>query len=454
MKKIYCLAMAMSALCLSASTAYAAPELAEKTYNDLTGLQLLYSGAPMMGKTVKFTPDPSDPSKATLVMNSSFDLSQIPGMPEELKEPLAGSGVLPGTPETTLEITLDDAGNFSGNGETEFLSYTYSGNVSESALQLSIEGELNNTAVVGNWEPVPYYYNEDTWELESDPIKIEWVSEAGVELFEGYEMPMADLLKMLVALPLIENEDGTMLNVSQKLNEAFKKASFLNDGNITASVVTAEGVSVDSPLNLSQYVLADNATMLLFLDPTAIAMADANTPKAVRRAAEGELPIDIDINAILGNVLAQVGPMLSQGVPLSYSVAEDGAAKKLTIYIDERVILPLLKENVLPLLENEELIDMLVAMIGEDPEMAAYAEMIPAIVKGLVNVINTTTEIKIGVEFGVYGAGVGTIASQPAGNAAIVGRYNLQGQPVSEDYEGFTVVRYSDGSARKVMNRR
>ena len=313
--------MAMSALCLSASTAYAAPELAEKTYNDLTGLQLLYSGAPMMGKTVKFTPDPSDPSKATLVMNSSFDLSQIPGMPEELKEPLAGPGVLPGTPETTLEITLDDAGNFSGNGETEFLSYTYSGNVSESALQLSIEGELNNTAVVGNWEPVPYYYNEDTWELESDPIKIEWVSEAGVELFEGYEMPMADLLKMLVALPLIENEDGTMLNVSQKLNEAFKKASFLNDGNITASVVTAEGVSVDSPLNLSQYVLADNATMLLFLDPTAIAMADANTPKAVRRAAEGELPIDIDINAILGNVLAQVGPMLSQGVPLSYSVA-------------------------------------------------------------------------------------------------------------------------------------
>ena len=454
MKKIYGLAIAMSALCLGASTAYAAPELAEKTYTDLTGLQLLYSGAPMVGKTVKFTPNASDPSKATLVMNSSFDLSLIPGVPEELQMPIAGPGVLPGTPETILEITLDDAGNFSGSGSTEFLSYNYSGNVSESALQLSIDAQLYNQAVVGDWEPAPYYYNEETWTVDSDPIKIEWESEAGVELFEGYEMPMADLLKLLVALPLIENPDGTLLNVSQKLNEVFKMASFLNDGNLTASVVRADGVAVDSPLNLSQYVLADDATMLLFLDPTAIAMADAGAEEAPRRE-EGEIP-GIDINAILANVLAQVSPMLSQGAPLSYELAksEDKSGTKLTISIDERILLPLLQQNVLPLLENEELIEMLVAMISEDPDMAMYAEMIPAMAEGLVNVINTTTSIKIGVEFWVYGVGVNEIASQPAGDATIVGRYNLQGQPVSDGYEGITVVRYSDGSARKVMSRR
>lgn len=454
MNKIYGLAIAMSALCLGASTAYAAPELAEKTYTDLTGLQLLYSGAPMVGKTVKFTPDASDPSKATLVMNSSFDLSQIPGVPEELQVPIAGPGVLPGTPETILEITLDDAGNFSGSSSTEFLSYNYSGNVSESALQLRIDAQLYNQAVIGDWKPAPYYYNEETWTVDSDPVKIEWESEAGVELFEGYEMPMADLLKLLVALPLIENPDGTLLNVSQKLNEVFKMASFLNDGNLTASVVRADGVAVNSPLNLSQYVLADDATMLLFLDPTAIAMADAAAVEAPRRE-EGEIP-GIDINAILANVLAQVSPMLSQGAPLSYELAksEDKSGTKLTISIDERILLPLLQQNVLPLLENEELIEMLVAMISEDPDMAMYAEMIPAMAEGLVNVINTTTSIKIGVEFWVYGTGVNEIASQPAGDATIVGRYNLQGQPVSDGYEGITVVRYSDGSARKVMSRR
>ena len=231
-------------------------------------------------------------------------------------------------------------------------------------------------------------------------------------------------------------------------------ASFLNDGNITASVVRADGVAVNSPLNLSQYVLADDATMLLFLDPTAIAMADAGAAEAPRRE-EGEIP-GIDINAILANVLAQVSPMLSQGAPLSYVLAksEDKSGTKLTISIDERILLPLLQQNVLPLLENEELIEMLVAMISEDPEMAVYAEMIPAMAEGLVNVINTTTSIKIGVEFWVYGVGVNEIASQPAGDATVVGRYNLQGQPVSDGYEGITVVRYSDGSARKVMSRR
>lgn len=452
MKKIYGLAIAMSALCLGASTVYAAPELAEKTYTDLTGLQLLYSGAPMVGKTVKFTPNASDPSKATLVMNSSFDLSLIPGVPEELQMPIAGPGVLPGTPETILEITLDDAGNFSGSGSTEFLSYNYSGNVSESALQLSIDAQLYNQAVIGDWEPAPYVYGE--WDVETTPIAITWESEAGVKLFGDEEVPMESLLKILMIMPIIENPDGTLLNVAEKLNEVFKKATFLNDGNITASVVRADGVAVDSPLNLSQYVLADDATMLLFLDPTAIAMADAGAAEAPRRE-EGGIP-GIDINAILANVLAQVSPMLAQGAPLSYELAksEDKSGTKLTISIDERILLPLLQQNVLPLLENEELIEMLVAMISEDPDMAMYAEMIPAMAEGLVNVINTTTSIKIGVEFWVYGTGVNEIAPQPAGDATIVGRYNLQGQPVSDGYEGITVVRYSDGSARKVMSRR
>lgn len=452
MKKIYGLAIAMSALCLGASTAYAAPELAEKTYTDLTGLQLIYSGAPMVGKTVKFTPDASDPSKATLVMNSSFDLSQIPGVPEELQMPIAGPGVLPGTPETILEITLDDAGNFSGSGSTEFLSYNYTGNVSESALQLSIDAQLYNQAVIGDWEPAPYVYGE--WDVETTPIAITWESEAGVKLFGDEEVPMESLLKILMIMPIIENPDGTLLNVAEKLNEVFKKATFLNDGNITASVVRADGVAVDSPLNLSQYVLADDATMLLFLDPTAIAMADAGAAEAPRRE-EGGIP-GIDINAILANVLAQVSPMLAQGAPLSYELAksEDKSGTKLTISLDDRILLPLLQQNVLPLLQNEELIEMLVAMLSEDPDFAFYAAMIPSIAEGLVNVINTTTSIKIGVEFWVYGTGVDEITAQPAGDATIVGRYNLQGQPVSDGYEGITVVRYSDGSARKVMSRR
>lgn len=40
----------------------------------------------------------------------------------------------------------------------------------------------------------------------------------------------------------------------------------------------------------------------------------------------------------------------------------------------------------------------------------------------------------------------------PIKQKEVIGRYNLNGQLVSDDYEGFTIVRYSDGSTKKIMN--
>ena len=34
-----------------------------------------------------------------------------------------------------------------------------------------------------------------------------------------------------------------------------------------------------------------------------------------------------------------------------------------------------------------------------------------------------------------------------------IGRYNLLGAPVSENYDGIVIIRYSDGSTSKVMNK-
>lgn len=47
-------------------------------------------------------------------------------------------------------------------------------------------------------------------------------------------------------------------------------------------------------------------------------------------------------------------------------------------------------------------------------------------------------------------AGIGD-AQVSAEEKTVVGRYDLQGRPVSDSYSGMVVVRYSDGSVRKVM---
>ena len=33
-----------------------------------------------------------------------------------------------------------------------------------------------------------------------------------------------------------------------------------------------------------------------------------------------------------------------------------------------------------------------------------------------------------------------------------ISRYNLEGYPVNKDYRGIVIIRYSDGSIRKVIN--
>ena len=42
-----------------------------KTYADASGLTLTYSGAPMLGKQVVFTPDANDITKATLTLSGA-----------------------------------------------------------------------------------------------------------------------------------------------------------------------------------------------------------------------------------------------------------------------------------------------------------------------------------------------------------------------------------------------
>lgn len=436
--------------------------LTEKDYTMASGLQLTYSGAPMLGKTVKFIPDATDATKGTLVLTGSFDMSVIPDIPEDFKKVVPAPGVIPGSPEFRLNVTLQPAADgksqeFKGDEETDFLTFSYAGSVSDETLVLNItDAKLKNTALAGNWKPKPYIFDDMWQEVQSEPIRIVWESEEGLDLF-GSPMPIADLLALVTRMPLIdvpEDGEGTGKNVSEKLCELLKQLSFLNDGNITADVVTAGGKAVTSPLNTVQYVVTGDNAFLLYLDPTAIAAADAEVKKAPR-AGEGEEPVQPelpDFSKILANVMAQVTPLLANGMPMVYEKSDEG----LFVGIDEQVLLPILKQNVVPILENEALIQMLCSILEEDPDYGAMAGMIPGIASSLAKVINTTTKIQVGLELIDYTSGVECLPAEKS-DAALrteTGRYNLAGERVSADYEGIVIIRYNDGTAAKRIVRK
>lgn len=449
-KKV-CAKTLLAVTILAASTQEINAALAEKTYDMNSGLNLSYSGEPMVGKRVKFTPDASDATKATLTMSSLFDLSAIPDIPESLKQTVAAPGVLPGSAETVLPITLSEGANgeftFSGNASTGYLTYKYSGKVSGSALSLAItDATLLNQKLTGSWNTTPYVTDEYGYEMLSTPAHIVWTSDKDLEVMEGFELPMENLLMLVTALPIINEQ-----NIVTLLPETFKRVDFLSDGNMTANVIS-EGKDITTPINMVQYVVKDDNSMLLFLDPTAIAAFDAQekAPVAKTKAATRGGIADLDINNILGNVVAQVAPMLSEGLPLGYTMDDE----TLTVFIGEDVLLPLFQKNVVPLLKDTELVQQISDLLAQsdDETMASMAAMIPGIAASLVEVIEGTTKIEIGVNFDKANqAAIGSIAVDA--DKVETGRYNVQGQKVGPDYRGVVVVRFSDGSAMKTVVR-
>lgn len=47
--------------------------------------------------------------------------------------------------------------------------------------------------------------------------------------------------------------------------------------------------------------------------------------------------------------------------------------------------------------------------------------------------------------------GVGVESVTADSTKTITGRYNLSGTPVDEDYKGLVIVRFSDGTAKKII---
>lgn len=361
----------------------------ENVYTAENGLELNYSNAPMIGKSVKFEPNDKG---ARLTLYSTFDLSAMP-LADQAASTIAGPGVIPGSPETVLDVKLKDDGDnarFSGKSENQYCKFEYEGIVSNTGLKLNINNaKLNDTRICNTWELAPMVLDDETYEVTSNPIHVVWESGADID-FLGSPLPPKDLLKVLMVMPLLNDMSVT---IPDALTDALKYVSFLEDGNIVAYYKDVENGATDyapSSMNMAQYVLTGDNSMLFFLNPQAV-IAEAATPA---KSSEGEAP-SIDIDALMGNIMAQLIPMLPNGVPMAYNLNGD----KLNVYLDTNVLLPLLKQNVLPLLRDEALVKSLVDMVAADPDMAFIADMLPGMITSVADVIEQTTRIEVGLAF-------------------------------------------------------
>lgn len=367
----------------------------QTTFNSENGLQLTYNGAPLLGKKVTFTPDATEATKATLRLEGEFDLSGIlKGQRSNMTSP-TGPGVFPGSPVTTLSVDLSINENqctFSGVSETEYCTFSYAGKVTAGTMDLSFtDVTLKNTALAGTvWKPTPLANTEDGG--MDEPIHFVWKSgtKAAIEIFLGYlsEIEINDLLLLALRFPLFDDGSGDRVSVEQMLCSVLKDVTLGADGNIVATYMDAANGGtewVTSPSNIAQYVVTGDNQLLLFLNPQAIMANVDNVEKSVRT---------VDVGAILQQAIAELYPMLINGVPLTYT--KEG--NRMKVFLGTDLLLPLMKNIVAPLFEDEEFLNMVIEAMKSDPQFGGMAGMMVPTLKLLPEIIKNTTQLEIGLD--------------------------------------------------------
>ena len=361
----------------------------QTTFNSENGLQLTYNGAPLLGKKVTFTPDATEATKATLRLEGEFDLTGIlKGQRSNMTSP-TGPGVFPGSPVTTLSVDLSINGNqctFSGVSETEYCTFSYAGKVTAGTMDLSFtDVTLKNTALAGTvWKPTPLANTEDGG--MDEPIHFVWKSgtKAAIEILEEIN----DLLLLALRFPLFDDGSGDRVSVEQMLCSVLKDVTLGADGNIVATYMDAANGGtewVTSPSNMAQYVVTGDNQLLLFLNPQAIMANVDNVEKSVRT---------VDVGAILQQAIAELYPMLINGVPLTYT--KEG--NRMKVFLGTDLLLPLMKNIVAPLFEDEEFLNMVIEAMKSDPQFGGMAGMMVPTLKLLPEIIKNTTQLEIGLD--------------------------------------------------------
>lgn len=361
----------------------------QTTFNSENGLQLTYNGAPLLGKKVTFTPDATEATKATLRLEGEFDLAGIlKGQRSNMTSP-TGPGVFPGSPVTTLSVDLSINGNqctFSGVSETEYCTFSYAGKVTAGTMDLSFtDVTLKNTALAGTvWKPTPLANTEDGG--MDEPIHFVWKS--GTKAAIETEIEINDLLLLALRFPLFDDGSGDRVSVEQMLCSVLKDVTLGADGNIVATYMDAANGGtewVTSPSNMAQYVVTGDNQLLLFLNPQAIMANVDNVEKSVRT---------VDVGAILQQAIAELYPMLINGVPLTYT--KEG--NRMKVFLGTDLLLPLMKNIVAPLFEDEEFLNMVIEAMKSDPQFGGMAGMMVPTLKLLPEIIKNTTQLEIGLD--------------------------------------------------------
>lgn len=380
-------------------------DLTAKEYSG-TSATVTMGDAPVAGQIVKFTPG-TEP-KLT-IESEPINLSElIAGAAAQSKADgdimLPTPGLIPGSPSVTIPLTLTgeaDTCSFTGNTQTDYCTFNYTGAVGPNGVTLKISDvKLKNTSLAGTYAvPTDYLGVEGDQTINDTRLfRIQWDSETKVIGF----FPMSTIIRMALLMTTQPDANGEAKPLPVLYANILKNVTFGEDGSVSAVYCDTDKEGwpeATAPKGIANYVVKEDGTALVFINPTAvIANVAANASKS--RA--------IDMDAIMVTLINDVLPMCQNGVPVSYGpalVATDEYQETFapsenpnaySFYLGTDVLLPLLKVAA-PIIADDDVINMIVEAAKQDPAMSDMADLLPSILKTLPEIVDTTSKVEIGI---------------------------------------------------------
>lgn len=360
------------------------------TGNESASFALTYSDASMVGKTATF--NSADGKTATIVL-AGTTMSQLKST---LGVELVNPGVVPGETSTTLNVNLTPVGEtgfaFEGTDEANGRTLTYKGTIEKGKLSMDVDVAFADNDLTGTWNLYPYVPYADVmpahivWQ-SSVPFKVSFISGT-----EPTEIQPEWFLNMVAALDLIPAGE-TKMTLNKSLASLLKSISFGKDGNIIASYSDAANMTSpvwqESSSNMIHYVVK-NGKLYAYLNIDAI-MGAASGQKSTTKA--------LDLASILQVVLSklpELAPMLTEGIPLGYTIAEDGM---LSVYIDKDGLGAILIDVMIELMQSEDLKNALLEFISSNPGFSMFAGMINDVLAQFPETAAATSTLELGLNF-------------------------------------------------------
>lgn len=405
--------------------------LPEKTYTGNAALKLEYNAAPMSGKSVTYT---QSGNTANLVMNSSVSLEELSAALKGLPA-IPGPGVLPGTPVLTLPVNLHADGGkyeFEGSGETDFVTYRYSGDVNADVLDFEFEDvRLKNQRLANTvWVPAPTEKETGGIGYKSLPLHIVWECSLP-PILEGFDGTIQDALILMATLPIIPVYNNTAyMSLAQAIGSALKTVAFRPDGNAVVTYLQTNNGSAQfaqAPICMIQYLPLTDNILKLYINPTDLmgqilinssshpdlpANPFGKSPRKMTRtepgsaasgnntATEGTTVTERSTPSLqdMMQIISKLAPMLSEGIPMQYDLTQTS----LQLYLNTETLLPLLQGVIVPLLEDPIIQASIIEKISANPSLSGYLPVIKALVAAFPQLLAATTRIELGINLLPY----------------------------------------------------